>query len=124
MLAAAREDQWTVLIELQKDYSALVDRLRPVDATFVLSEHERARKHDLIRRILLDDAVIRELAMPRLARLSALLASNRQPTRSTRCTAENCADRRVFRVSSGRRLQARACKRTATPADVAYNIIT
>jgi flagellar protein FliT len=77
MLGAAREDKWTVLIELQKKYSELVDSLRPIDATFELDEHQRARKHDLIRRILSDDAAIRDLATPRLARLSALLASSR-----------------------------------------------
>jgi flagellar protein FliT len=77
MLGAAREDKWTVLIELQKEYSALVDSLRPIDAGFVLDEQQRVRKHELIRRILSDDAAIRELATPRLARLSALLASSR-----------------------------------------------
>jgi flagellar protein FliT len=37
------------------------------------------RKYDLIRRILADDAAIRDLASPRLANLSALLVQ--PPTR-------------------------------------------
>jgi flagellar protein FliT len=77
MLSAARADQWNTLIKLQESYTALVDSLRPVDAGFDLNETQRARKHELIRRILLDDAAIRDLITPRLARLSALLASNR-----------------------------------------------
>ncbi len=77
MLNAARADQWNTLIQLQDQYTALVDSLRPVDASFDLDEAQRARKHELIRRILADDAAIRDLITPRLARLSALLASSR-----------------------------------------------
>lgn len=77
MLSAARADQWNTLIQLQEQYTALVDSLRPVDASFDLDEAQRARKHELIRRILADDAAIRDLITPRLARLSALLASSR-----------------------------------------------
>jgi flagellar protein FliT len=44
-----------------------------------LDELERARKFDLIRRILADDAAIRDLASPRMAYLSALFAG--RPTR-------------------------------------------
>jgi flagellar protein FliT len=78
MLAAARRDDWSVLIELQDDYKHLVDSLKALDATVTLDEGERHRKFDLIRQILADDAAIRDLASPRLARLSALLAANRQ----------------------------------------------
>jgi len=78
MLSAARADQWNTLIQLQEQYTALVDSLRPVDATFDLDEAQRTRKHELIRRILADDAAIRDLITPRLARLSALLSSSRQ----------------------------------------------
>jgi flagellar protein FliT len=77
MLSAAREDSWNTVIELEERYSALVDTLRPVDASIPLDEPQRVRKHDLSRRILSDEAAVRELVAPRLARLSALLASSR-----------------------------------------------
>lgn len=75
--AAALED-WDNLLSMQDEYSRLVDLLRPSDANLPLNEHQRARKHDLLRRILDDDARIRDRLDPRLARLSALLASGRQ----------------------------------------------
>lgn len=77
MLDAARGDDWNGLLELQREYQRLVDMIRPLDSSTALDEHERARKHDLIRRILSDDAGIRDLASPRMARLSALLSSSR-----------------------------------------------
>jgi flagellar protein FliT len=78
MLSAAREDDWDTAIELQKRYSSLVDTLRPVHASFAFDGPQRARIQDLTRRILADETAVRERAAPRLARLSALLVSNRQ----------------------------------------------
>ncbi|MFL9917762.1 flagellar protein FliT [Paraburkholderia fungorum] len=77
MLSAAREDNWDTVIELQARYSALADTLRPVDASIPLDDSQRVRKHDLTRRILSNETAVRELAAPRLARLSALLESGR-----------------------------------------------
>jgi flagellar protein FliT len=77
MLSAAREDNWDTVIELQARYSTLADTLRPIDASVPLDSSQRVRKHDLTRRILSDEAAVRELAAPRLARLSALLESGR-----------------------------------------------
>jgi flagellar protein FliT len=68
MLAAARREEWDVLVELQDRYMG-----------------ERQRKFDLLRRILADDAQICDLANPALARLSALIAASR-PTRALRET--------------------------------------
>jgi len=78
MRSAARADDWDRVIELQQQYSALVDTLRPVDASFELTEPQRARKQELTRQILADESAVRELASPRLARLSAQLTSTRQ----------------------------------------------
>ncbi|RKP45342.1 flagellar protein FliT [Pararobbsia silviterrae] len=80
MLDAARKDDWNQLFELQKQYERLVDEIRPIDARVALDEAERQHKHELIRQILDNDAAIRDLASPRVARLSALLVSNRQTT--------------------------------------------
>lgn len=77
MLSAAREDNWDTVIELQTHYSTLADTVRPVDASIPLDDSQRVRKHDLTRRILSDEAAVRELTVPRLARLSALLESGR-----------------------------------------------
>jgi flagellar protein FliT len=78
MLDAARKDDWDTSIELQKRYSALVDTLRPVFWRFTFDAQQRARIEDLTRRILSAETEVRDLAAPRLARLSALLASGRQ----------------------------------------------
>jgi flagellar protein FliT len=78
MLDAARKDDWDAVIELQKRYSALVDTLRPVYGRFKLDASQRLRLEDLTRRILADESQVRERTVPRLARLSALIASNQQ----------------------------------------------
>jgi flagellar protein FliT len=77
MLAAARKALWNDLIELQEEYRALVDMLREMDAGAPLSENERGRKFDLIRQILADDAAIRDLANPSVARLSVFFSARR-----------------------------------------------
>ncbi|GLU33996.1 flagellar protein FliT [Trinickia caryophylli] len=77
MLAAARKALWNELIELQEEYRVLVDMLRDIDASISLDEDERVRKYDLIRRILADDAAIRDLANPSVARLSAFFSARR-----------------------------------------------
>lgn len=77
MLAAARKALWNDLIELQDEYRALVDTLRDMDAGMPLSENERGRKFDLIRQILADDAAIRDLANPSVARLSVFFSARR-----------------------------------------------
>lgn len=77
MLLAARRALWTELTELQEEYRALIDALRDVDAGVALDEQERLRKYDLIRQILADDAAIRDLVNPSVARLSAFLSARR-----------------------------------------------
>lgn len=77
MLTAARKALWNELIQLQEEYRALVDMLRDMDGGIALDEHERLRKYDLIRQILADDAAIRDLANPAMARLSAIFSPRR-----------------------------------------------
>jgi len=78
MREAAVQENWEGLLSMQEAYVGLVELLRPSDIDIPLSEQQRARKLDVIRRILDDDAKIRDRVDPRLARLSALLASGRQ----------------------------------------------
>jgi flagellar protein FliT len=76
MLDAARHALWSELIGLQEEYRTLVDGLS-AGGHLSLNDCERARKYALIRRILADDAAIRDLATPSVARLSALFAPAR-----------------------------------------------
>jgi len=77
MLSAARRALWSELTELQEEYRALIDTLRDVDAGISLDEQDRLRKYDLIRQILADDAAIRDLVNPSVARLSAFFSARR-----------------------------------------------
>lgn len=81
MLRAARGSHWDDLVGLEEEYRLLVAELKFADVGVRLSAVERARKYDLIRRILADDAAIRDLACPGMARLSVLLAGTAQPSR-------------------------------------------
>jgi flagellar protein FliT len=77
MLVAARNALWNDLVQLQDEYRHLVEALKNAEAGVKLDDGERARKFDLIRQILADDAAIRDLANPRMAKLSALFAATR-----------------------------------------------
>lgn len=77
MLTAARRALWNDLVGLQEEYLTLVDGLKDAESNVMLDDGERARKYDLIRQILADDAAIRDLASPSMARLSALFATER-----------------------------------------------
>ncbi len=81
MLTAAQRALWSELIDLQEEYRQLVDLLKHAEGVVRLSDAERARKYELIRQILADDAAIRDLASPRMARLSALFSGAAQPAR-------------------------------------------
>jgi len=76
MLRAAREAHWNDLIDLQEEYRMLVDALKVADIGVLLDAGDRARKFELIRQILADDAAIRDLASPGMARYSALFAGS------------------------------------------------
>ncbi|MBN3728500.1 flagellar protein FliT [Burkholderia sp. Ac-20379] len=77
MLAAARGADWTAVNGLQSEYQTLVDGLKIAEEGVQLDQAERGHKYTLIRRILADDAAIRDLASPEVARLSALFDAGR-----------------------------------------------
>ncbi|WP_321844061.1 flagellar protein FliT [Paraburkholderia bannensis] len=81
MLSAARDAHWNELIGLQEEYRHLVDALKDADFGVRLTIAERSRKFELIRQILADDAAIRDLASPCMARLSALFHGTAHPAR-------------------------------------------
>jgi len=73
MLTAARNDDWGEVLLLGQTYCESVERLREIGAQSVLDDTERASRHNLLVRILENDAGTRDLAMPQIARLSELL---------------------------------------------------
>ncbi|MFC5509572.1 flagellar protein FliT [Massilia jejuensis] len=73
MLAAAEAGDWDHLVVLERACTAHVATLKRVEAAVELDPSGRQAKIDCIRRILADDRKIRDLTMPWMARLSALI---------------------------------------------------
>jgi flagellar protein FliT len=74
MLAAAQASDWDRLIELEKGCTALVRGLRQAGGNPSGDEAFRRRKAAIIRKVLADDAEIRNLTQPWLAKLQEMLA--------------------------------------------------
>lgn len=83
MLAAAQADDWDGVAVLERECAAHVQTLREKDLGAEWSAPLRARKAELLRKILADDRVIRDLAAPWMAKLSALISSSRVQSRLT-----------------------------------------
>jgi flagellar protein FliT len=77
MLSAAQAGDWERLVSLEKDCSELVARLSSLESDDPLPEGLRERKATLLRKVLADDAAIRDITEPWLARLGAMLGANR-----------------------------------------------
>jgi flagellar protein FliT len=75
MLGAARESDWDRFIAEEKRCRELVAELQ-ARAEANLSAAERARKFVLLRKMLADDAEIRNLADPWMQHLQDMLASS------------------------------------------------
>lgn len=73
MLAAAEAGDWDHLVVLEQECTAHVDVLKREEAAVVLNPSGRQAKIDCIRRILAHDRQIRDLTMPWMAQLSALI---------------------------------------------------
>ena len=73
MLQAAQAGDWDALALLEQRCSAHVDTLKRAEAAVVLNPTGRHAKIDCIRRILADDRRIRDLTMPWMAQLSAMI---------------------------------------------------
>lgn len=72
MLAEAQADRWDEVVGLGEQYQAAVEVLRSLDE---LSDADRLARRELLVRILDNDAHIRALAAPELARLGGLLGN-------------------------------------------------
>jgi len=72
MLQLASSNDWDAVVLLSEQYQEAVEELRNLKP---LSDENRLARRKLLTRILDDDARIRSLASPELARLSALLGT-------------------------------------------------
>lgn len=72
MLRHAQSGNWSAVVDLGKQYYMAVEQLRHFPSP---DEEGRVARKDLLTKILDDDARIRDLATPELARLSTLLGN-------------------------------------------------
>lgn len=81
MRAAATQGAWDHLVELEKQCSQRVDAMKAQDATTPVDESTRLRKVALIRKILADDAAIRNHTEQWMAQLQRIVQSTGQERR-------------------------------------------
>ena len=78
MLLQARSGQWAELPAQEEIYSAMVDRLREIQALESLHEEQLARKYLLLGRIATCQAELSSLVVPQLRHLGEVLRSLEQ----------------------------------------------
>lgn len=71
MLQLAQAQDWPGVISLSQQYQEAVEALRTLPHSDVNAE----ARHQLLTKILHDDACLRDLAMPELARLGNMMGS-------------------------------------------------
>lgn len=81
MREAAVHGEWDQLIELEQQCSRHVSTMQPVDTTVQLDEPSRQRKIQLIKKILADDAEIRNRTELWMGQLQSIMQNNRQEQR-------------------------------------------
>ena len=78
MLELARAGDWDGLMTVERQVRSCVERMKEITPAAALDASELAQKQQLLRRILADDAEIRDLVTPQLARLGALMGNVRR----------------------------------------------
>lgn len=81
MRAAAAQGEWDHLVELEGQCSKHVEVMKAQDTTTRLDESSRLRKAALIRKILADDADIRNHVEPWMAQLQRIIKNVGQERR-------------------------------------------
>jgi flagellar protein FliT len=81
MRHAAIQGEWDHLISLELQCSQQVALMKPLDASVTLDENTRQHKVQLIRKILADDAEIRNCTETWMAQLRNIMHSHRQEER-------------------------------------------
>lgn len=84
MLSAARSGDWDRLVSLERDCAHIVARLSALETEDPLPPGLRDRKVALIRKVLADDAAIRDITEPQLKRLERMMDTNRSEQRLLR----------------------------------------
>ena len=77
MLDAARSRDWETLVALESRCAGHVRTLQAEEGPVPLTGASRERKISLIHKILADDKAIRDITMPWMAELSALMSNTR-----------------------------------------------
>ena len=78
MLCAARLGDWDALVDAEQSCAALIRKLQSAgDVSAMLDEGQRRRKHEIILKVLDDDAQIRNLTQPWLRQLEVHLGQTR-----------------------------------------------
>ena len=81
MREAAAQGEWDKLVSIERQCSQQVAAMKPVDATATLDESARQRKIHLIKKILADDAEIRNHTEKWMGQLQRIMQSNHQEQR-------------------------------------------
>lgn len=81
MRVAATHGQWDQLVELEKQCSQQVEIMKTQDVGIPPNESARLRKVELIRKILADDAEIRNHTEPWVGQLQRIMHSTGQERR-------------------------------------------
>ena len=78
MLALARAGDWDAMAPLEEEFRRYVDHLKTIESSHPLDPSELEKKYLLLRQILADDAEIRDLLTPQVARLGILMGNLRR----------------------------------------------
>ena len=81
MRDAAVNGEWDKLIQLEQECTQHVATMKPVDTATVLDEPSRQTKIRLIKKILKDDAEIRNRTETWMEQLQRIMSSNNQTQR-------------------------------------------
>jgi len=76
MLAAARRNDWDKLVSAEQDCARIIEKLKGLGDLNPVDPQLRQRKTDIIRKVLADDAEIRNLTQPWLRQLEGYLKSS------------------------------------------------
>ena len=81
MREAAAQGEWDKLVSIEQQCGRQVAAMRLADASVTLDEPTRQRKIQLIKKILADDAKIRNHTEKWIGQLQCIMQSNRQEQR-------------------------------------------
>jgi flagellar protein FliT len=73
MLAAARRSDWDALLEIEQTCRQIIEQIKAYGDNLELHGPAHARKMEVIRQVLADDAEIRNLMNPWLRHLETIL---------------------------------------------------